>query len=192
MKRKCLPTSPYYSRTINTMRYSCVLNSAIGLIAFAGLSSSCSAENMPVKFQVLEMHGQTYYSACTADQLSNLGAAFLKERSVKSDQIWRAVNVMLCTPKGAASRRFVKALLPTKVRQLIESTGDEPSTKFTVRTDAMVDEMFAEGKAWDARITSDGETVTLLYFSNEACVASRTLQWKNKKLAIVEIGEACD
>lgn len=174
------------------MTYSSVLRSTIALAALASLSLSCSADTIPVKYPALQMHGETYQSACMPEHLSKLKAALLKEPVNETDQLWRAVRTMLCAPKDRVSRRLVKSLLPSKVRRTTESTGDEPRSKLIARTDGLIDKMLAEGKVWNACIRSIDEGITLQYFSNEACVESRKLKWANNKWSIVQIGSACD
>lgn len=164
----------------------------IVFVASLILSTSCPALNASVSYPSLSMHGNTYQNACAPDQLARLQNALSQTSVRESRAAWVAVKTLLCADNKGAARLAVKSLLAPNVRRVFEATGDSPRSELVARTDALVDEMFAERNAWDASVEIANGKLSLQYFSNEACVRSRTLTFSKKQWSISEIGEACD
>lgn len=138
------------------------------------------------------MQGNVYRSVCTPDQLSQLRQAVTEGRPHAPAQLWRAVEVMLCSRKANSDVRFVRALVPRKIKRSSEATGDRTVINYTPRDVELIEGLFAEQKAWGAGVKVKRAKVTLQYFANEACVVTRTLIFVKPNWQISEFGEACD
>ena len=157
-----------------------------------GSGAASPAVDVPDKYPPLEMHGETYPNTCTAPQKKNLHEALLASRVHDTEGAWRAIDAMLCTPSDDANRRYVKTLVPKKIKQTVESTGDQPEFKLVARSDKLIGSLIADGRAWNADVSAEPTKIVLQYFANEACVRSKTLTFENRRWSLTDVGEACD
>ena len=152
----------------------------------------CSALTPTNKFPTLAMHGEDYANACAPLQKKELKDTLLTSNVRDAAQAWRAVDALLCAPNNDTNRIYLESLIPKKIRQTTESTGDEATFKLVTRSRKLVQDLIAAGKAWDANIQTEPDKITLQYFANEACVNARTLIYADFTWSLFEVGEACD
>jgi hypothetical protein len=153
---------------------------------------SCSASDDMNKYPTLTMHGESYANACAPEQKKGLQDAVLASTVQDAAQAWLAVDAILCAPNNNVNRKHVENLVPQKVRETVQSTGEKPTSKMVPRSDELVTSLIAGGKAWRARIRTEPSKVVLLYFADEACVKDRRLNYINFKWSVYEVGESCD
>lgn len=157
--------------------------------SFGAVSADSNAAN---KYPALSMHGENYPNACEPSQRKALRGLLRASRPQDSERAWRAIDAMLCSPSDDANRHYLKTLVPRKIKETVESTGDQPEFKLVARSDRLISGLMADGKAWDADIRVESTKIVVQYFANEACVRSRTLTFENLRWSLTEVGEACD
>jgi hypothetical protein len=144
------------------------------------------------QYPSLLMHGEKYASACAQLERKGLKGQLFNKNIRNAEQAWRVFEVLLCGPDDNFSRNYIKSVISRNTRKKSGSTGDNPKSKMIPRSDELVRQIMAGGKAWDANIDADPDGVTLQYFANEACVKGVRLGEVNSRWAIVEVSEACD
>lgn len=152
----------------------------------------CSAANPTNEFPTLSMHGEHYANACAPLQRKELKDTLLTNNVRDAAQAWRAIDAFLCAPNNDINRIYLESIIPKKIRQTTESTGDEATFKLVTRSRKLVQDLIAGGKAWDANIQTEPDKITLQYFANEVCVKERALIYKDFRWSLYEVGEACD
>ncbi|MEW6370430.1 MAG: hypothetical protein AB1584_05795 [Pseudomonadota bacterium] len=140
----------------------------------------------------LKMHGTSYPNACADEESQVLRDKIVASKVAEASQLWQAVKIILCAPRSKRDRIFVAGLIPSKVREVAESTGDTPSFRIVQRTPELIEDVMAGGKAWDAEVSFDSRKLVLQYFVNEACVKRITFIFQRSKWLVYSVGEACD
>jgi hypothetical protein len=136
--------------------------------------------------------GGNYPNICKPAEKEAFSHAILRSDAPDAKGAWRAVNMILCSPRSGASRSYINGLLPKVVRKHVSSVGDKDTVRRVARSDALVEEIMAGGKAWDGELRTEREEIYFQYFANEACVREVRLSFLDRKWLISEIGEACD
>ena len=157
------------------------------------LACACEFSAYAQEDESLVMHGLNYPNACSVAEKNKLKEMLTRARVVEEAQLWRALDTILCAPDNDVTRAYLRSLVPAKVREDIESTGDKPSVKMMARNEKLIGKLIAAGKAWDATVEEDQfGHVTLQYFADEACVKGTTFAHANSKWYVYQIGQACD
>jgi hypothetical protein len=165
---------------------------AILAVTSLSLAMACHAIDATEEYPTLRIQGEEYSNACAAVPKNHLLDTLLAGKVQDAAQAWRAVDAMLCVPDNDTNRSFIKTLVPEKVHEAVEATGDKPSFRMVARSESLVRGLMAAGVAWGANIRTESGKVVLQYFANEACVKERTLIYSNFKWSVYEVGEACD
>lgn len=161
-------------------------------LLFGFISFPCSASDLFKEYPSLIMHGATYSSAC---QVTNQKALqnVLSSNGVKaSAQVWKLIDIILCSTKDKEDRAYVAQRVQKKLRRTVESTGEKPDVKTVERSAELIDDLLAEGRAWDANIRVEPGKIFLQYFSSEACVKAVNFSLRNGKWLVHELSVACD
>jgi hypothetical protein len=140
----------------------------------------------------LSVYGEIYPNACTPAEMKKLQDMLAMGKAQEAQQLERTIEVILCAPDDESNRPFIRKLVPVKVRQTVESTGDKPTTKMVLHSEDLITNLMATGNAWSATVRVEGTEVTLDYWANEACVKGVTFSFSHSKWNVSELSEACD
>jgi len=161
-----------------------------GLFA-ASIAVPCAAKPSE-RYPRLMMHGESYENSCHPVDVDKLRKALLMSKVRSAEQLWHAVNVLLCSRDNGADVVYITKMFPSRIRRRAEGTGADPIIGTVQRSRAVVDEVIAKGQAWDATLRNEGKTVILQYFKDEVCVHGVDFMFVNRRWMISEIGQACD
>lgn len=160
----------------------------VGALSVFWCPTLASAEQYPD----LIMHGESYPNICKPSEREAFSHIILNSDATDIEGAWRAISTILCSPRSKVGRSYIDGLLPKIVRKHLSSTGDKDVVKKVARSDALIDEIMAEGKAWNVELRTEPKQITLQYFENEACLREVVLSRGSGKWLISEISEACD
>ena len=140
-------------------------------------------------FPSIEIHSQTYESACNATQWKSIQESlegFANGRGEK--KLTTLVRTWLCESgrkADATIRRHAVARIP--------STSEQTGILGSERSYVARSELSAlGGRAWYASVQSSDGKVSVSYYPNEACVASVTFTYRREDWLFVSINGACD
>jgi hypothetical protein len=168
---------------------SCVAKS---FLLASGFSTPVCFASESVKYPKLIMHGQKYLNACDPVRKVALQNMLLVHNVKASKQAWRVIDAILCSPDDDKNRAYVRGIIQKRVRMSLESTGETPTVQLVERTDELIDEILAAGRAWEASLQVDSAKIILQYFANEACVEAISLSFASGKWTVSDYGVACD
>lgn len=162
------------------------------LLSLSSLTLSCFASESPEKYPKLVVHGQNYSNACLPLRQDVLKNMLLATGVKASNQAWHAIATILCSPSDALNHDYVRSLVRKRIQMSLESTGETPEIRMVERSDELIDEILAEGKAWKADVQVESGKLVLQYFAREACIEAITLSFESGKWTISNFGVACD
>lgn len=140
----------------------------------------------------LYRHGVHYDSACTPASLGKLQQS-LKALTVKApDQAWKAIEVLLCGSGLQSERRYIASLLMPKVSRRVGGVEVDDSPDIVKSSTLTPDELFAKGVAFGAGIEDMPGELRIVYFADEACSASKTLRYVDKRWRLARLSHVCD
>jgi hypothetical protein len=160
----------------------------MSLLAMLSVCSEVLAQDYPS----LTMHGFTYPNACAPAERADLQGNLNSKKIPEPLMAWRAIELILCAQKTKFSFNQLTELVPKHIAASAESTGDKPQREVAIRSERLVADLMAGGRAWDADIRIEDGNILLQYYVNEACVKSARLTYANRKWLLSKIGEACD
>ena len=142
----------------------------------------------------LNVQGDEYPNACSPGGRKKLQQSVKRAAGRRRDAngAWRLVETLLCAPNSKASRRYLTSVLPAEVRSVSSGTGQDEISESVRRDGKLIETLLAEGEAWHATVESESREVSLSYYSNEACINTRTLSFVHRRWRLLKISEACD
>jgi len=138
----------------------------------------------------LTMHGNSYPNSCAPHQRKNLVREIEGGSLPDWKKLQKAIDAILC--KSPSSNKEVLSIIDDVVIMSYEGTAEEKVIRKSSDKMEILDQIMAEGKAWNARLRIGTEEVTLQYFSNEACIESVKFHHSRGAWLISGIGGACD
>jgi hypothetical protein len=145
------------------------------------------------QYPELRMHGGNYPNACNPTEIAELNHIILTSGVKNAELAWQALSTIICAESNNATRLYVAHLLPATIKNRSESTGSEPIMEKIARNEKLVEEVMANGRAWDVTFGVEGEkNIHVQYFQDEACVRGIALSFVKKKWIIDEVSQACD
>lgn len=102
------------------------------------------------------------------------------------------VEAVLCARDDKDSRQRMLSHTASRIRVGQPSGEEKPVFKIVKRSEQLVAELMAKGRAWDATLRAEGTQLVLQYFADEACVKDVTLAYRGSRWQVVETSEACD
>jgi hypothetical protein len=159
-----------------------------GALLLAGSAAAATA------LQPLHTNGEVLPNSCTAAGQAALRGKLTAPKSAvaRPDAAWRLVHALLCAPRTAQSRAYLRSHLGKTVEQLVQATGSDDETSTVAVDDDLIIGLQQEGKAWEAQIDAYADEVTVQFWSDEASVRSRTLRFVGGKWRIVATMDASD
>ena len=171
------------------MRYT--LKCSLLMMTTLFLAAPVFAQPKTDPYPGLEMNGNTYPNACSPKQRALRKE--LKPESVSDPtQAWQVVEALLCAPDDKDNRRRLLSYTAPEVRVEQPPIEEKPIFHTVKRSEALVGEVMAKGRAWDAELSPEGTQVVLHYVADEACVKGLTLAYRASRWLVTETSEACD
>lgn len=156
------------------------------------LTISSRADEKPAEaYPSLTRHGQTHQSACEGTARQTLSRHILYSGLPKPKQLWRTVQLILCDRANQRNQEMITALVAKKIRRSSDSIDSESSVAVLNRSALLPDMILASGNAWRAHVKVDDQRLEVHYYSNEACIETRTFQYTDR-WRLTEIGRGCD
>ena len=138
------------------------------------------------------MNGNTYPNACSPKQQAALRKKLTPESVSDATQAWQVVEALLCAPDDKDNRRRMLSYTAPRVRVEQPPIEEKPIFRTVKRSEALVGDFMARGRAWDAELSPEGTQLVLHYFADEACVKGVTLAYRASRWLVIETNEACD
>jgi hypothetical protein len=126
------------------------------------------------------------------EEKAKLENEFLMRHVADPGQAWRVVVAVLCAPENAANRSYLTKLVPQKVREPIESNGDEERFRIVPRNPELISDLMAKGQVWRVSFRGERDRIVVQYLANEACVKGFTLTYAQSRWSVFAVSEACD
>jgi hypothetical protein len=139
---------------------------------------------MEKPYPPLNMQGSIYPSTCVFEERTTLRRSLRSLKCPDEEKAWKIIEMILCAPSNKTTRSYLEKHISNKLKN--KYSASERSEK-----------IFAFTKAWDATLGADLSVrnnigISLLYFSNEACVKEFALEYDKNKWMIYKISEVCD
>jgi hypothetical protein len=161
------------------------------LVALVATCTTTTATSQTQRYPDMDSYGTNRPNACAPAQQTLLKKE-VTDGATDAAPAWTAIVSMLCGTDDSGNRQRIKRFVPAQVREAVEGTGQAPVFQRIQRSDALIRRLSAGGKAWEASVQVESDTIVLQYFPDEACVASRTLRHTKTGWMLAEIGEVCD
>jgi hypothetical protein len=168
------------------------LRYSFAIFAFLCSAPLSSIANNDVERPTLRVQGEEYENACGDDERKKMREMLVIHGAQDASQISDALEAIMCAPEDAASRAYVKKLIPVTIKKTVESTGDVMEQRTVKVSEDLIGEVMARGNAWNTDIEVKPRKVILQYFSNAACIKSAKMNYIKSKWILYEFGEACD
>ena len=156
------------------------------LLCWLGFCSPCRCDDLLIEkpYPSLNMQGSIYPSACIFDEKTSLRNYLRSLKYPDEEKAWKIVEMILCAPNNKANRSYLESHVANRLK----------NEKFAGER---IGKIFALTKAWDATLLPDVSDrksieISLLYFSNEACVKNIRLKYNKNKWMLNKISEVCD
>lgn len=159
----------------------------LGLLLLGSTAAASAAADE--RHQPLNIHGEAYLPACAQAEWRKLHGSVLEAAADRdAGQLAGAVWNYLCGAGEAAARRLRRSL-PARVFSVGSQTGTEGEVKrFVPRAEFST----LAGQAWGASVGEEGGKVVVSYYPNEACVASVTFAFRDRRWLLTRMSDACD
>ncbi|MEW6760795.1 MAG: hypothetical protein AB1437_08210 [Pseudomonadota bacterium] len=145
------------------------------------------------KYPTISIQGNDYPNACHPLERKKVQEVLRDTNIPKKEELWTILDMLLCAARTEKNLDKMLAATSKRIRMEAEGTGEkEPNIKTVPKNLKLVEDFFAQGKAWGIGLIIINNTVRINYSENEACVEERIIEFSNEKWEIVEIGQACD
>lgn len=160
----------------------------LGLLLLLGCAAVALAA-ADERHQPLNIHGEAYPPACTKAEWRQLHGSVLEVAADRdAEQLSGAVRNYLCGAGQAAVRRL-RSSLPARVLLVVSQTGTESDMKRLVPR-AEISPL--AGHAWGVSVGEESGQVVVSYYPNEACAASVSFAFRDRRWLLTRLRDACD
>ncbi len=141
----------------------------------------------------LHRHAQVYQSACTSENLENLHESLRASKTGDQKNAWKLITTLLCAPPSTSNKRYLFRALASKV-EVISGDLEGETSSIILKSQLILVDLFPKGEAYGPRLstTPKKDTLSLHYYTDEACVASRDFKLVRRQWRVTSIGFGCD
>lgn len=87
--------------------------------------TACDAMADTVRYPPLSMQGDVHRSVCEPAKIEGVHQE-LRKQAGGNNELFKIIEVMLCSQKDAVSRRLVRTMIGKSVSVHLEGTGEDP------------------------------------------------------------------
>ncbi len=106
---------------------------------------------------------------------------------------WKLITTLLCAPPSTPTKRYLFSALASKIK-VISGDLDDKTSSVILNFQLNLVDLFAKGEAYGPRLSSipKKDKLSLHYYTDEACVASREFKLVRRQWRLTSIGFGCD